>query len=91
LLELEQSLLEKKTISYDSQLRIQEVTTLARLIILVSWNLAFRRHRETLSLGIAQNSRIFKDLVKLLCAYDTVLHEHFHCIHENEIPHHSFK
>jgi hypothetical protein len=52
----------------------------------VSWNLALRRHTETVFLGVVKNSRIIKDLVKLLCTYETVLHQHFHCINENEMP-----
>jgi hypothetical protein len=57
----------------------------------VLWNLAFRIHTETVFLGVVQNSRIFKDVVKLLCTYGTVLHEHFHCMNENEMPDRSFK
>jgi hypothetical protein len=49
-------------------------------------DLAFRR-----ATGVVENSRIFKDLVKLLCTYDSVLHEHFHCINENVMPDCSFK
>jgi hypothetical protein len=55
---------------------------------LLSDNLAFRGHRETLSLDSPQNSGNLIDSVKLLSKYDPVLREHFHHIHGNEIQDH---
>jgi hypothetical protein len=63
-LDLEQRLLEGKTIDYENQLPIQEATKhwqvlLERLIIitqlLTSHILAYRGHKETMSLDATQN------------------------------------